>query len=51
MTIVKTRSGYEVKSETKGKPLSKPNLSKTGAVKRLRQVEYFKTHKGSGRGR
>lgn len=42
--IVKTKSGYQVKSE-KGKNLSKSNLSKGEAVKRLKQVEYFK-HKG-----
>lgn len=38
--IVKTDSGYEVKSE-KGKNLGKtPSLA--GAKKRLRQIEYFK---------
>jgi len=42
--IKKTASGYQVKSEG-GKNLSKPNLSKPAAVKRLQQVEYFK-HKG-----
>lgn len=42
--ITKTKSGYQVKSES-GKPLSKPNLSKAQANKRLAQVEYFK-HKG-----
>ncbi len=42
--IRKTPSGYQVKSE-KGKNLSKPNLSKAQAEKRLREVEYFK-HKG-----
>lgn len=42
--IKKTASGYQVKSE-KGKNLSKPNLSKEAAEKRLRQVEFFK-HKG-----
>lgn len=42
--ITKTKSGYQVKSES-GKPLSKPNLSKAQANKRLGQVEYFK-HKG-----
>jgi hypothetical protein len=41
--IRKTKSGYVVKSEG-GKRLSKPNLSKAAAVKRLRQVEYFKHH-------
>jgi hypothetical protein len=39
--IVKTKQGYQVKSET-GKPMSKKNLSKKQAVKRLQQVEYFK---------
>lgn len=39
--IKKTKSGYQVTSE-KGKPLSKPTLSKSDAKKRLQQVEYFK---------
>lgn len=39
--ITKTKSGYQVKSE-KGKNLSKPNLTKTEAQKRLKQIEYFK---------
>ena len=39
--IKKTKQGYQVKSES-GKNLSKPNLSKTQAEKRLKQVEYFK---------
>ena len=39
--IVKNKSGYQVKSE-KGKALSKPNLTKEQAEKRLKQVEYFK---------
>lgn len=39
--IKKTKSGYQVKSES-GKNLSKPNLTKKQAVKRLKQVEYFK---------
>lgn len=42
--IKKTKKGYEVVSE-KGKKLSKDNLSKEGAKKRLREIEYFK-HKG-----
>lgn len=42
--IVKTGSGYQVKSE-KGRNLSKPNLSKGQAERRLEQVEYFK-HQG-----
>lgn len=41
--IKKTKSGYKVTSES-GKNLSKPNLSKKQAVKRLQQVEYFKHH-------
>ena len=39
--IEKTKKGYQVKSE-KGKNLSKPNLTKKEAEKRLKQVEYFK---------
>ena len=39
--ITKTNKGYQVKSE-KGKPLSKPNLTKNEAEKRLKQVEYYK---------
>jgi len=42
--IRKTSQGYKVVSET-GKNLSKPNLTKKEAEKRLKQVEYFK-HKG-----
>ena len=42
--IEKTKSGYQVKSE-KWKPLSKPNLTKQQAKKRLRQVEYYKNKK------
>ena len=44
--IVKTKRGYQVKSES-GKNLSKPNLSKKKAKKRLKQVEFFKA-KGKG---
>lgn len=40
--IVRTGKGYQVKSEKGDKNLSKPNLSKKQAVKRLKQVEYFK---------
>ena len=43
--IEKTKSGYQVKSE-KGKPMSKPNLTKEQANKRLRQIEYFKKKRG-----
>ena len=39
--IVKTKQGYQVKSES-GKNLSKPNLSKKQALARLKQVEMFK---------
>ena len=39
--ITKTKQGYQVKSE-KGKPLSKPNLTKQQAEKRLAQIEHFK---------
>lgn len=42
--ITKTKSGYQVKSE-KGKNLSKPNLTKQQAQKRLQQVEYYKNKK------
>ena len=42
--IKRTGNGYEVTSE-KGKPLSKPGLSKAAAEKRLHQVEYFKAMK------
>jgi hypothetical protein len=41
--IVKTGSGYQVKSES-GKNMSKANLSKGMAAKRLEQVEWFKNH-------
>jgi len=42
--IKKTKSGYEVTSES-GKRLSKTNLTHKEAVKRLRQIEYFKHKK------
>ena len=42
--IKKTASGYKVVSES-GKNLSKPNLSKGQAEKRLAQIEWFKHHK------
>lgn len=41
--IRKTKSGYVVVS-SKGKRLSKVLKTKKAAVKRLRQVEYFKHH-------
>lgn len=40
--IVKTKKGYQVKSEDGEKVLSKPDLSLAAAKKRLAQVEYFK---------
>ena len=39
--ITKTKQGHQVKSES-GKNLSKPNLTKKEAEKRLREVEMFK---------
>lgn len=42
--IKKTSQGFKVTSES-GKSLSKPNLSKPQAEKRLAQVEYFKNKK------
>ena len=46
--IKKTSKGYKVTSE-KGKNLSKSNLTKKQAKKRLRQVEYFKHKSGAKR--
>ncbi len=45
--IEKTKSGYQVKSESKGKDgkrknLSSNNLTKKQALKRLQQVEFWK---------
>lgn len=42
--IIKTKQGYKVISES-GRNLSKPNLTKEQAEKRLQQVEYFKHNK------
>jgi hypothetical protein len=39
--IKKTKEGYEVTSKS-GKKLSKKDLSKGEAEKRLKQIEYFK---------
>lgn len=39
--IKKTSQGNQVLS-SKGRPLSKPNLTKKEAIKRLSQIEYFK---------
>jgi len=43
--IINNSKGYQVRSEG-GINLSKPNLTKKQAEKRLQQVEYFK-HKGN----
>lgn len=42
--IKKTKEGYKVTSEG-GKNLSKGNLTKGQAERRLAQVEWFKKHK------
>ena len=42
--IRKTNQGHQVVSKS-GKPLSKPNLTKSQAQSRLRQIEYFKSKK------
>jgi len=43
--IKKTGAGFKVTSEAGDKNLSKPNLSKDQAEKRLKQIEYWKSHK------
>lgn len=43
--IVKSGKGYKVVSHS-GKNLSRPNMTKEQAMRRLRQVEYFKHRKG-----
>lgn len=40
--IVKSKEGYHVKSENGSKNLGGPYKSMAEAVKRLREVEYFK---------
>lgn len=46
-TIVKVGRGFEVHAEHGShRNLGGPYASKAEAVKRLRQVEYFKHHKG-----
>lgn len=42
--IIKTSKGHQVVSKS-GKPLSKPNLTKSQAQARLKQIEYFKSKK------
>jgi hypothetical protein len=44
--IKKTKEGYKVVSEKKGKNLGGPYKTRAEAEKRLRQVEYFKHNKG-----
>ncbi len=44
--IQKTSQGFKVTNESGTKNLSKPNLTKAEAAKRLAQIEYFKAHKG-----
>lgn len=44
IVIKKTSKGYQVKSE-KGKNMSKPNLTKEQAKKRLQMIEMFKNMK------
>ena len=46
--IVKTKKGYQVKSESGDRNLSSDDLSKEEAKQRLREVEYFKRKKPSG---
>jgi hypothetical protein len=41
--LKRTSKGYQVKSES-GKNLSKPDLTKEEALRRLFQVEWFKRH-------
>ncbi len=43
--IVKTGSGFQVRSENGSKNLSRPDLKREEALKRLRQIEFFK-HRG-----
>lgn len=42
--IRKTSKGHQVVSKS-GKPLSKPNLTKSQAQTRIKQVEYWKNKK------
>jgi hypothetical protein len=44
--IKKVRGGYEVVSKTTGRNLGGPYKTKAEALKRLRQVEFFKHRKG-----
>ncbi len=44
--IKKVKGGYKVVSEKSGKNLGGPYKTREEALKRLRQVEYFKHNKG-----
>jgi hypothetical protein len=44
--IKKVKGGYEVVSKTTGRNLGGPYKTREEALKRLRQVEFFKRHKG-----
>jgi hypothetical protein len=44
--IKKVKGGYEVVSKTTGRNLGGPYKTKAEALKRLRQVEFFKHRKG-----
>lgn len=46
--IAKTPQGYVVRSHDGSKLLGGPYKSRLAAIKRLRQIEYFK-HKGSAK--
>ncbi len=45
--ITKKADGYHVYSEDGSKHLGGPYMTKQAAVKRLKQVEYFKANKPS----
>ncbi|HYL09927.1 MAG TPA: hypothetical protein VEU31_04250 [Candidatus Acidoferrales bacterium] len=44
--IKKVKGGYEVVSKTTGRNLGGPYKTREEALKRLRQVEFFKRRKG-----
>ena len=44
--IRKTPKGYVLKSKTTGKKLGGPYKTREEALKRERQVQFFKRHKG-----
>jgi hypothetical protein len=43
--LVKTKAGWQVRSEDGGKNLSAPDLSRKDAEERLKEVEAFKNIK------